>query len=63
MVKDGDKGIACGVVQTKDLGLGHMLMGDPTAEIRGTKVRNNNIKLNLAEKLLVLILGYGNEVW
>lgn len=59
MVKDGEKGIACGVVQTKDLGLGHMLTGDPTAEIEGTKVRRNNKKLKTVEKLLVLILHYG----
>lgn len=49
MTNDGEKGIACGVVQTKDLGLGHMLIGDPTAKIEGTKVRNNNSKLKIVE--------------
>lgn len=38
MVNDGEIVIACGVVQVTDLGLGHMLIGDPMAEIDGMKL-------------------------
>ncbi|KAJ9563361.1 hypothetical protein OSB04_008521 [Centaurea solstitialis] len=44
MVKDGERGIACGEVQVKTLGLGHMLIGDPTAEIEGRYIAQNIIK-------------------
>lgn len=33
MVKSGERGIACGLGHEKVIGLGHMLIGDPTAEI------------------------------
>lgn len=35
MVKSGERGIACGVVHEKVLGLGHTLMDDPRDEIGG----------------------------